>query len=199
MAASPRDVPTGPSDAPVVEVRRSARRRRTVDARREGDTVVVLIPASMSRAQEKHWVAEMLRRLERTEQRRRPAGNDDLAVRADALAARYLDPIGPRGHWPRPASVRWVAPMRTRWASCTPSSGTIRVSERLRDVPGWVLDDVLVHELVHLREPGHGAAFRDALARHPRHERASGYLEGLAAGARLPITDDDADDAAPVP
>ena len=81
--------------------------------------------------------------------------------------------------------------MRTRWASCTPADATIRVSERLREVPGWVLDHVLVHELVHLRVPGHGAQFRAALDRHPRSERAIGYLEGLAAGARLPIEETD--------
>ena len=179
-----------------MEVRRSARRRRTVDAHREGDTVVVSIPASMSKAQERHWVAEMLRRLERTESRRRPgrtSGDADLAARADALARKHLDPIGPRGGWPRPVSVRWVPPMRTRWASCTPADSTIRVGERLREVPAWVLDYVLVHELVHLREPDHGPAFWDAASRHPRTERAIGYLEGLSARAGLAVGDD-ADD-----
>ncbi|WP_345417490.1 M48 metallopeptidase family protein [Actinomycetospora chlora] len=183
---------------PQVEVRRSARRKRTVDAHREGSTVVVNIPASMSRAQERHWVEEMLRRLERADARRRPgrrAGDADLGARAVALAARHLDPIAPGGAWPRPASVRWTKPMRTRWASCTPTDATIRVSERLREVPGWVLDHVLVHELVHLREPHHGPAFRAAEAAYPRSERAIGYLEGLAAGAGLPITDTDGGDA----
>lgn len=162
---------------------------------------MVSIPATMSRAQEREWVAEMLRRLERTEQRRRPgraAGDAALAERAGTVAAEYLDAIGPGGRWPRPVSVRWVAPMRTRWASCTPSDATIRLSERLRDVPGWVLDHVLLHELIHLRIPGHGSDFHETLARGPRTERAIGYLEGLAAGARLPISDgdgwDDVDD-----
>ncbi|GAA4943288.1 hypothetical protein EV188_104291 [Actinomycetospora succinea] len=179
-------------------MRRSRRRKRTVDAHREGSTVVVNIPASMSRAQEQHWVEEMLRRLERADARRRPgrrAGDADLAARADALAAAHLDPIAPDGAWPRPALVRWTKPMRTRWASCTPADATIRLSERLRDVPGWVLDHVLVHELVHLREPHHGPAFRAAEAAYPRSERAIGYLEGLAAGAGLPITDTDGGDA----
>ncbi|GLZ47617.1 metal-dependent hydrolase [Actinomycetospora sp. NBRC 106375] len=188
-----------PESRPEVEVRRSARRKRTVDAHREGATVVVNIPASMSRAQERHWVEEMLRRLERADARRRPgrqAGDADLVERAGQLAAAHLDPIAPDGAWPRPASVRWTRPMRTRWASCTPADGTIRVSERLRDVPGWVLDHVLVHELVHLREPSHGPAFRAAEASYPRSERAIGYLEGLSAGAGLAIggTDEGADD-----
>src|SRR5690606_27006878 len=53
-----------------VEVRRSPRRRRTVTAYRDGDTMVVLIPATMTKAEEKHWVAEMQRKLQRAESRR---------------------------------------------------------------------------------------------------------------------------------
>ena len=41
---------------PEVEVRRSKRRRRTVSAYRDGDRIVVLIPATMSRKQEAEWV-----------------------------------------------------------------------------------------------------------------------------------------------
>ena len=95
---------------------------------------------------------------------------------------------------PGPATVRWVPPMRTRWASCTPVDGTIRISERLRDAPGWVVDYVLVHELAHLLEPGHDARFWAWVHRYPRTERAIGYLEGLSAAAGLGFTGIDGDD-----
>ncbi|MFC6093771.1 M48 family metallopeptidase [Saccharothrix sp. BKS2] len=172
---------------PQVEVRRSARRRRMVSAYREGDTVVVLLPARMTKSEEKHWVAEMLSRLQRSETRRRsPTRTSDAALlqRCEELSDRYLDGV-------RPSSVRWVPPMRTRWASCTPSEGTIRISERLRDVPAWVLDYVLVHELAHLRVPGHGKDFWQLVHRYPKAERAVGYLEGLSAAAGLGITEED--------
>ncbi len=45
---------------PVVEVRRSQRRRRTVSAYRDGERVVVLIPDRFSRAEETEWVERML-------------------------------------------------------------------------------------------------------------------------------------------
>ena len=90
--------------------------------------------------------------------------------------------------------MRWVPPMRTRWASCTPADGTIRVSERLRDVPAWVLDYVLVHELAHLLEPGHDARFWAWVHRYPRTERAIGYLEGLSAAAGLGLESIDGED-----
>jgi predicted metal-dependent hydrolase len=173
---------------PHVEVRRSRRRNRTVSAYREGDTVVVLLPARMTRAEEQHWVAEMLARLQRSETRRRsPARASDTALltRCRQLASRHL-----RGKV-EPTSVRWVPPMRTRWASCTPADGTIRVSDRLRDVPSWVLDYVLVHELAHLLVPGHGADFWALVRGYPKMERAIGYLEGLSAAAGWGITEDD--------
>lgn len=179
------------SEHQKIEVRRSARRRRTVTAYRDGDTLVVLIPAKMSRAEEEHWVAEMERKLQRTEHRRAsPARASDtaLALRCAQLSARYLDDAE------GPASVRWVPPMRTRWASCTPSDATIRVSERLRDVPSWVLDYVLVHELAHLQVAGHNARFWALVHRYPKAERAIGYLEGLSAAAGWGISELDNDD-----
>ncbi len=157
-------------------------------AYREGDTLVVLIPAKMSRAEEAHWVAEMERKLQRTESRRAsPARASDKALEARCaeLSARHLG--GAAG----PSSVRWVPPMRTRWASCTPADRTIRVSERLRDVPSWVLDYVLVHELAHLQVAGHNAAFWALVGRYPKTERAIGYLEGLSAAAGWGIAEAD--------
>ncbi|MBM6405218.1 M48 family metallopeptidase [Phycicoccus sp. CSK15P-2] len=156
---------------PDVEVRRSRRRRRTVSAYRDGGRTVVLIPASFSSAEEARWVDRMLERLARGE-RRRALGDDDLEARAARLSERYLG-----GH-ARPASVRWVSTMEKRWGSCTPADSSIRVSDRLRDAPGYVLDYVLLHELAHLLVSGHGPAFWRLLGSYPRLERARGFLEG---------------------
>ncbi|GEL18653.1 metal-dependent hydrolase [Pseudonocardia asaccharolytica DSM 44247 = NBRC 16224] len=165
-----------------------------VSARREGDTVIVFIPGWMSESEELRWVDEMVRRLERSEARRRSparAGNEALLRRSRELARRYLDGLA------EPMTVRWVAPMRTRWASCTPVDGTIRVSERLRDAPGWVVDYVLVHELAHLLAPGHDDYFWSLVQRYPRTERAIGYLEGLSAAAGLGLLAPDGDGPGP--
>lgn len=160
-----------------------------MSAYRDGDTVVVLLPAAMTAADERHWVAEMLRKLERGERRRAaPRSDTGLQGRAATLAAQHL------GTRARPTSVRWVPPMRSRWASCTPADGSIRVSERLQSVPRWVLDYVLVHELAHLLVPGHGQDFWALVRRYPRTERAIGYLEGLSAAAGLEITGTDGDE-----
>ncbi|MBD8870217.1 M48 metallopeptidase family protein [Nocardioides donggukensis] len=165
-------------DGPEVEVRRSKRRRRTVSAYRDGDKVVVLIPASMTRAQEAEWVQTMVGRLQRSERRRRPS-DGQLLKRARELSDTYL------GGLAQPETVRWVENQRSRWGSCTPGDRSIRLSTRLQGMPGWVVDYVLVHELAHLLEHGHDAAFWAWVEHYPRAERAQGYLQGYSAAAQL--------------
>ncbi|SSC24734.1 Protein of unknown function DUF45, partial [Klenkia terrae] len=157
-------------------VRRSTRRRRTVTAYRQDGRTVVLIPASFSRSEERTWVDRMVAKLETREHRgRRTLGSDDeLMVRARGLSEAYLGGV-------LPSSVRWVDNQHRRWGSCTPADGTIRLSSRLRDMPEYVVDYVLVHELAHLLEPAHDAAFWALVERYPRAERALGYLEGVEA------------------
>lgn len=165
---------------PEIEVRRSKRRRRTVSAYRDGDRIVVLIPASMSKRDEATWVADMVARLERSEKRRRPS-DEQLMTRARRLNDDYL------GGLATPASVRWVDNQRSRWGSCTPADRSIRLSARLQGMPGWVVDYVLLHELAHLLEPGHTEAFWAWVDRHPRAERAKGFLSGWSAAAQMEL------------
>ncbi|WP_280695301.1 M48 family metallopeptidase [Kitasatospora sp. GP82] len=172
------DSPSGP-DRAKVEVRRSARRSRTVSAYREGDRTIVLIPARMSHAEEQRWVAQMLDKLAAQESRR-TLGDDALQARARELSAAYL------GGRAEPEQVRWVTNQNSRWGSCTPSERTIRLSHRLQGMPGYVVDYVLLHELAHLLVPDHGPGFWALLEAYPRTERARGYLEGVASAARLP-------------
>ncbi len=56
-----------------------------------------------------------------------------------------------------------------------------RLSRRLSGMPEYVVDYVLLHELVHLLVPGHGPSFWAELAGYPRLERAKGFLEGVTA------------------
>ena len=165
---------------PVVEVRRSRKRRRTVAAYREEDRVVVMIPARLSAAEEREWVATMLRRLEQREKRRRPS-DAGLKRRAHELSDRYL------GGLARPDTVRWVDNQNSRWGSCTPGDRSIRLSSRLQGMPSWVIDYVLVHELAHLLEVGHTPAFWEWVDRYPKAERAKGFLEGVACASQLGV------------
>jgi predicted metal-dependent hydrolase len=167
-----------------VEVRRSARRRRTVSAYREGDKIVVLVPARLSKADEQRLVSELVEKITRREASHARSGprrgDTALMVRARELSVQYLEGRA------QPISVRWVRNMRSRWGSCTMADRTIRLSHRLQSMPSWVIDYVLMHELTHLLEPGHGPRFWAWVDRYPRTERARGYLEGVAMAAQLP-------------
>ncbi|BCW19748.1 metal-dependent hydrolase [Arthrobacter sp. NtRootA9] len=170
---------TTPDGAPV-EVRRSARRTRTVAAFWEDGTAVVAIPARFTAAQEAEWVDRMLAKLHRQGERRsasgrkRPASDAALAAHAAQLSARYL------GGRAVPASVRWVSNQNSRWGSATPAEGTIRLSDKLKPMPQWVIDYVLLHELAHLLVAGHNTAFWKLLEAYPDTQRAKAFLEGVA-------------------
>lgn len=49
--------------------------------------------------------------------------------------------------------------MRSRWGSCQPGTGRICINTRLALYPSECLEYVVVHELCHLREPGHTRQF----------------------------------------
>ncbi|MGY5882814.1 M48 metallopeptidase family protein [Modestobacter lacusdianchii] len=177
---------TAPRPAPEVEVRRSARRRRTVTAYRENGRTIVLIPAAFSPAEERRWVDQMVAKLQtREERRRRNLGSDEhLMARARELSAAYLDGRAV------PASVRWVDNQHRRWGSCTPADRSIRLSSRLRGMPEFVVDYVLVHELAHLLEASHDERFWALVHAYPRAERALGFLEGFEFGSTGDRPDD---------
>ncbi len=193
--------------APQVVIRRSPRRKRTVTAFRERDTIVVLVPQQLTQPEEQRYVDDMVKKVLAREARvTAPQGDAELAERARTLAQRYLSEDHPSGSGlppPAPTSVSWVDNQHHRWGSCTPSTGVIRLSSRLRSMPAWVVDYVLLHELAHLVEGGHHARFWALVDQYPRAERAKGFLEGVLVagshhgaarpGAPQPGLDDDVD------
>lgn len=146
-----------------VEVVRSAKRRKTIEARLVDGILRVHVPGWMSAEEEAKAVDKMRRRFERSA----AAARIDLMARAERLAAAH--------DLPRPASITW-AEQQTLWGTCTPSTGALRISSRLAAWPGWVLDYVIVHELAHLVEIDHNDAFHALEARYPKAERAIGFL-----------------------
>ena len=164
-----------------VTVIRSAKRKKTAQARLVDGRLEVRIPARASRAEEARLVDQFRRRFERAERSRAI----DLSARANRLAKQL--------NLPKPAEIRWVTNQCHRWGSCSPSTGTVRISDRMAGFPVWVIDHVIVHELAHLVERGHTARFKELAARYPRAERAEGFLIAKS-GATDPDTDPMADD-----
>jgi predicted metal-dependent hydrolase len=185
---APTETPAGPPTSepstnaatglPEVVVRVSARRRKTSEAKWVEGRIIVSLPAHLdheSRQKTTDWLVQRLL----TRHGHSVADDEALLARAIELSDRYL--VGAR-----PASVRWVTNQTARWGSCSWYSGEIRISHRLRAVPEWVLDSVLVHELAHLTHPDHSPAFHRLASAYPRHDEAGVFLAGYGLGLSRP-------------
>lgn len=152
---------------------RSERRTKSVSARMVGDVLEIRAPVHIPEAELKSIIEQLKKKIKVKETKRKARekmGDLELEVRAHALNKTYFDG---KLKW---TSIRWVSNQNKRFGSCTSSQGTIRISDRLISMPGFVLDYVLVHELAHLVEANHGPKFWKLVNRFPRTERARGYL-----------------------
>jgi predicted metal-dependent hydrolase len=61
-----------------------------------------------------------------------------------------------------------VRAMNTKWGSCS-IGGRLTFDSNLALQPKEVRDEVIVHELLHLRVPNHGPLFRSLLRAHMRN------------------------------
>lgn len=160
------------------DIRISRRRTRTIAAFREGGRLVVVVPAHLTEGQRRDLIPPLVEKFLAREQRKRaPRGDADLTRRAEVL---YDAHVAPHVEGPRPVfGVRWVSNMRSRWGSCTHATGEIRISDKLRTMPDWVVDHLLIHELTHLHIQGHPPRFHAVAGAHPGAERAEGFLAAL--------------------
>jgi metallopeptidase YgjP-like protein len=162
------------SGSPHVEIRTSKRRRKSATAYWSDGRIVVVLPSHLRGSDRKEMVDWLVARV----MSRRPgasASDEALFERALHLGRRYVPGA-------EPSAVRWVTNQHKRWASCTAETGEIRLSHRLQEVPSWVLDAVLVHELAHLVYPDHSPQFHGLADRFPRQGEATTFLEGYALG-----------------
>ncbi len=159
-----------PETLPVVVIR-SRRRKKTISGEIKDGQLVIRAPARMSEAELQPHIESLRRKLARKWKARKvPRSDAELEKLARQINRDYFEG---RLNW---RSVRFVSNQRKRYGSCTPATGDIRLSDRLRTMPKWVLRYVLVHELAHLLEPNHSAAFWALVNRYPLTERARGYL-----------------------
>lgn len=95
--------------------------------------------------------------------------DEELRGRVDGLCRREVertlaDVTEPLEDRLGEAASSWkVRTMRTRWGSCTPKTGAIRINGALAAYPPECLEYVVAHELVHLVEPSHDERFHELL------------------------------------
>ena len=181
-----REILPATEDRPQIELVRSARRTRTISMQRDGvdehgnPAYRLLIPAASTSEEIDEHIARLLPRIQRRATQL-TVTDEYLRSRALHLAQKNLPELVASGRLEK-LSIRWVSNQRQRWGSATYANTQIRISSELQGVPEYVLDSVIHHELCHLLQPNHSAAFRALEARYPQLLRAQAYLEGYALG-----------------
>lgn len=171
----PPNIPAAADDDLQVTIIRSARRKKTVGARLlNWYTMEVRAPADLPEEELQAIIAKLKAKLLCERQNLRAFASDEaLERRARRLNKELFDNAL---HW---RSIRFVSNQNSRFGSCSPTRGTIRISHRLAGAPSFVLDYVIVHEMAHLVEPNHSDAFWKLVYRYPKTERARGYLMAM--------------------
>ena len=74
----------------------------------------------------------------------------------------------------------FVQHMKTKWGSCNPSVGNIRLNSELAKKPRECLEFIVVHEMVHMLEPTHNPNFIAYMDRYmPQWEHYRDILNRL--------------------
>jgi len=161
----------------VVELVRDRRLQKSVRWALKGETIQVRAPERLPAKQLESLIDDIVAQVLKQRTRARKQNDHDLETRAQAINKRYFDDAL---SW---HTIRWVSNMTKRLGSCTEggsTDGDIRISERIKPWPSYVVDYVIAHELAHRKYPNHSAAFWAYLTRYPHTERARGFIEGIA-------------------
>ena len=107
-----------------------------------------------------------------------PEGADAAALYRDEVARALPDAVKRMEAATGQHASGWqLRDMKTRWGSCTPKTGRIRINIRLAAYDPSCLDYVVAHELTHLAEPSHNARFHALLhAAFPQDKEARALL-----------------------
>ena len=177
-------------DQPVqVVLRRDKRLRRTSRWERLPDGSLLLrIPARLPKHRVGSLLVQMASQLEKIKKRSGRRSDGGLQQLAEQINQKYF-----KGEiqW---SAIRWVSNMHTRLGSCTrggPTDGEIRISDKIKSWPDWVVKYVIAHELLHRKYPNHSPAFWNELrAAYPQTDRAHGFVDGMTYAKGYSLDDD---------
>ena len=179
----PFEIDDPPPSSPVAFIRHPRAKRYVIRVRGDG-SVRVTIPRRGSKRDavaffeaQRAWVEdEQARVLKRVGE---PAAiSPDIVKVQRARAQRELPPrvLELAARFGLTVTRVSVRNQRWRWGSCS-RQGHICLNWRLVDMPEWVRDYVLIHELMHLRRMDHSPAFWKLVAvACPDYEKARQWL-----------------------
>ena len=156
-----------------VTIIRSQRRKKTIQTKYGDGHLWIYLPAGMNPKEEQRWIDRMIQKSQRWEQKKTLKESDGwLRRRAQELNKRYFNGI-------LVFSIQFVTNQNSRYGSCSSLDKSIRISNRVKTMPSWVQDYIIIHELTHLIYPDHSKKFWETVDQYTYAERAKGYLIAL--------------------
>jgi predicted metal-dependent hydrolase len=160
-------------DGTALTVLIERKRVKNINARLDGLTVRVSAPLATPRAELEHTVLDLSRTLLRRARATQVNHLEEALTLAQRIAKRFPNP-------PDVRRVVFVTNQHTQWGSYSPTTGTIRLNSALRQMPRWVLEAVVTHELAHTVHLNHTQEFWELVRRVcPSTDRANAFLEGV--------------------
>ncbi len=177
MAERPYTIEDLNGQAIRVTVRRDKRLKKSSRWSWGADGSILLrIPYFLPKKRVGNLLDQIAAQLEKENKLASRRTDAELQLRAERINQRYFKG---KVQW---RAIRWVSNMQQRLGSCTqggPTDGHIRISDKIKNWPDWVIDYVIAHELVHRIYPNHSDAFWETVTQaYPLTERARGFIQG---------------------
>ena len=152
-----------------VKIIRSERRKKTIQTKYVDGKLCIYLPSGLTEAEETKWIDQMITKNE-NRQRKQKLNSDGLLLKR----AQDINKIYFGGNLD--FDIKYVTNQNSRFGSCTPENMVVRISDRIANMPRWVRDYVIIHELAHLLYPDHSKKFWEKVYQYKYTERAKGYL-----------------------
>lgn len=161
-------------DGVDLELRVVRKRVKNINARLHGKTLSVSAPHRVTVRELDETILELARKLirrSRADALNADGGAEEIARK---VASRFPDP-------PEVAEVRFVTNQTSQWGSYSLQTGIVRLNAALRQMPPWVLEAVVAHELAHTFHLDHSPEFWELVRSVcPKTDRARAFLEGVS-------------------
>lgn len=152
-----------------IEVIKSDKRKKTVHAKIIDEKLQIFLPSTISKKEENYWIEKMKKRCMNKRKKQLLNTNSKLREYAEEINKKFFE-------GKLEFDIEFVTNQNTRFGSCTSENKTIRISDKISDMPKWVQNYIILHEMTHLIYRDHSDNFWKKVNEYKYSERAKGFL-----------------------
>jgi predicted metal-dependent hydrolase len=154
-----------------ISIIRSHRRKKTIEAKIKDDVLCIYLPTTLDATEEQKIITEMKNKIQEKQKRKHLHTDTLLQKRSEYLNHKYFKNR-------LTYAISFSQNQKKTYGICNARQQRIRISERIQEMPRFVQDYLIMHELTHLLHPNHSQVFWETMNRYPHVERAKGFLQG---------------------